>query len=397
MHMSPIDVESLVNQEDEVGAFSGESCAPFDLHSPRELAPGFAVEMDTLNEGAWSQTLQEFEDANIYQTWSYGEIIGGANKTRRLILRKKGAVVAMAQARIAKLPLLNAGIAYVAWGPLWRRTAIEADFQIFIQAVRALRNEFVCNRRLVLRLFVDLLDDQSSPTLAVLAEEGFSPLTKATRSRTILMDLCPPLSDLREGMQPHWKRELKVAERKALEVVEGSSDELFATFIGMYKEMVTRKKFVEPNDIEKFRLVQAQLPEKLKMKILLCRSEEGACAGLICSAMGNRAIYLFGATSNKGMKSNGSYLLQWRLLKRLKEEGIATYNLNGINPTRNPGTFKFKSDLAGKNGREHYYLGRFDASFPGLSSWSIACGDRLRAINRKTRQFVSTVPTRRRG
>lgn len=357
----------------------------------RELDPGYASEIDTVDEATWSHLLQEFDDANIYQTWSYGAVISGRRNVSHLILKKKGEVAAIAQARIAKLPFVSIGIAYVRWGPLWRRAGIEADFQIFIQAVRALRNEFVCRRGFVLRLFPSILDDQASPALAVLLEEGFSPLAEDTRSRTILMDLRPALPNLREGMKPHWKRELKLAGKKALEVVEGTSDGLFATFIGMYREMVSRKKFVEPNDIEQFRLIQAQLPETLKMKILLCRSKEGACAGLICSVVGNTAVYLFGATSNKGMKSNGSYLLQWGLLERLKQEGIAIYNLNGINPTRNPGTYKFKSDLAGKNGRELYYLGRFDASFPGLSSWSVACGDRLRALYRKVQQLVGTV------
>ena len=81
------------------------------------------------------------------------------------------------------------------------------------------------------------------------------------RSRTILMDLSPSLDDLRQGLRPHWQRELKVADKQKLEIIEGREDELFEMFIEMYREMVARKKFSEPNDIKEFRTIQRQLPQ----------------------------------------------------------------------------------------------------------------------------------------
>ncbi len=62
---------------------------------------------------------------------------------------------------------------------------------------------------------------------------------------------------------------------------------------------------------------------------------------------------------------------------------MAIYNLNGINPTNNPGTYKFKKDLAGKNGKDVYYFGRFDSRGGFLSYSSVACGEILRAFARK--------------
>jgi hypothetical protein len=354
----------------------------------RELAPGYTSEVDTVDEERWYRILQEFDDANIYQAWSYVAVTGGRRNMSHLILRKNGDIAAVALARIAKLPFINIGIAYIRWGPLWRRGATEAKVDTFRQAVRALRNEFVYKRGLVLRLFPIMFDDDSPRLSATLAEEGFSSLAKETRSRTILMDLTSPIDDLRLGMRPHWQRQLKVAERNGLEVVEGSEEELLETFIDIYKQMVSRKKFVESNDINQFRLIQAQLPEKFKMKIMLCGSVEGVCAGLICSAIGKTAIYLFGATSDVGMKSRGSYLLQWKLIEKLKENHIVVYNLNGINPTRNPGTYKFKSDLAGKNSRDVYFLGRFDSDASFFCRSCIECGDALRRTYRTLKELI---------
>jgi hypothetical protein len=364
----------------------GDVSEPMPIRAIRELAAGYTSEIDGVDEQTWCHLLQEFDDANLYQTWSYASVLSGRRSMSHLILRRNGDVAAIAQARITRLPFINLGIAYIQWGPLWHRGAIDEDGATFRQAVRALRNEFVCKRGLALRLFPIVLGDQSELFSEILAEEGFSSLSEEARGRTILMDLRPPLEDLREGMRPHWKRELKAAERNDLVIAEGSSDELFEKFVGIYREMVSRKKFVEPNDINQFRLIQAKLPEKLKMKIMLCGPDDRVDSGLICSSIGDTAIYLFGATSNAGLKSRGSYLLHWKLLDKLKQDGATIYNLNGINPDKNPGTFKFKSDLAGKNGKDVYYAGRFD-SHPGFISRSCAeFGGTLRAAYRKLRQ-----------
>lgn len=347
----------------------------------RELAPHFTSEVDTVTEQGWHNCLQEFEDANIYQTWSYAEVSWGLGNTSHLFLKKEGRIVALTQVRILKVPFVNIGIAYVRWGPVWRRPT-EADEEVFRQAVRALRNEFTCKRGLLLRLFPALFDDDLPCYSTILEEEGFCLLQGVAANRTILMDLSPSIEGIREGMLPHWKRELKVAERRQLQVIEGDQDELFGSFIDIYKEMVSRKQFVEPNDINHFRLIQAKLPAGLKMKVMLSKSGDDTSSGLICSVIGNKAIYLFGATSNSGMKSRGSYLLHWKLLEMLKQKQIAVYDLNGINPVRNPGTYKFKRDLAGSNGRDVRFAGRFEADSGTLANSCVNAAERLRRIYR---------------
>jgi lipid II:glycine glycyltransferase (peptidoglycan interpeptide bridge formation enzyme) len=358
----------------------------------RPLAPGYTWEVDTVGQAAWSVIIQAFQDANIYQTWPYATVLSGRRHASRLIVKRDGNIVAVAQARIAKVPFMNIGIAYIRWGPLWQRSCSEAEVDVFRQAIRALRNEFACKRGLVVRLFPALLDHDSASFSSILAEEGFNALSSEARPRTILMDISSPLSEIRESMNSHWKRELKLAERGALEVVEGTDDKLFEQFIGIYKEMVARKKFAEPNDINQFRSIQSQLPEAMKMKVMLCQSDAGLCAGLICSAIGNTAIYLFGATSNIGMKAKGSYLLHWKLLGLLKQNQVKIYNLNGINPERNPGTYKFKNDLAGSNGKHVYYPGRFDAHSGLLSPAIVRFGDILRNAYRSRKHWLRAAP-----
>lgn len=358
-----------------------------------KLDPGFTSEVDALAESAWYQVLEQFDDANIYQTWAYDEVRCGRKNISHLALRKGDEIVAVAQSRIVKLPLIRAGIAYVRWGPVWRRHNGPGDLQIFRQAIRALRNEYACRRGLVLRLYPAVFHDASATFSSALIEEGFSRCNDRPE-RTLLLDLRRPLEELRKGLRPHWRRYLKVAEKNGLEIIEGSNDELFRSFITIYREMICRKRFLEPNSIEAFRSIQDRLPEKFKLKIMLCRLGGKECAGLVCSAIGNTGVYLFGATSNSGLKSRGAYLLHWKLIAWLKDQGIAAYDLNGINPVTNPGTFKFKHDLCGNNGTDVHFLGRFDAYVSAASYSCVGARDSLRAIYQAARG-QATALTRR--
>src|SRR5262245_37789115 len=111
-------------------------------HKSLELAPDYSVEIDSVDEAQWHHILEDFDDANIYQTWSYDEVRGGRDNISHVVLKKNGAAVAAAQARVLRLPLVGAGIAYVRWGPLWRSKSRKPDADVFRQAVRALRNEY---------------------------------------------------------------------------------------------------------------------------------------------------------------------------------------------------------------------------------------------------------------
>lgn len=348
----------------------------------RGLEAGYSAEVDTVDEAAWYQLLGRFDDANIYQTWAYGLVRNGRQNISHLVLRREDQVVAIAQCRIEKLPGIGAGIAYVMWGPVWRPRGLRPEPEVFRQAIRALRHEYAGRRGLLVRIYPTLFEEESAEFLTILQEEGFGTGGSKQRARTIVMDITSPADEIRKGLRPHWQRELKVAEKQKVEIHDGDDDESFGLFIGMYKEMVARKRFREPNDIQEFREIQRRLPIEFKMKILLCHSPEGLCAGMIASCVGATAVYLFGATSTMGMKTRGSYLLQWSFIQWLKEQGVSQYDLNGINPEANPGTYKFKSDLAGDRGRDVRFLGRFESCENMVSFACVSIGERLRAIRR---------------
>jgi Acetyltransferase (GNAT) domain len=318
-----------------------------------------------------------FRDANLYQTWSYDRVRYSERNVVHMVLRRRNAAVAAAQARVVWIPGTPAGITYVRWGPMWRPTLSPEDSEVFRQAVRALRNEFSHRRGLVLRLYPLAHRDRDDSLESILLEEGYRFHEAGSSDRTLIVDLGAPLEELRAALDQKWRNCLNRGERNGLEVVSGDDEGLFDEIAGMYSEMTARKGLDGSTDIGHLKRVQRDLPEALKFKVILCRLKGEACAGMIFSAIGTTGLYVRGATSDAGLKTKGSYVVQWAFVRWLKERGFPEYDLNGINPEVNPGTYHFKRGLAGSRGRDVNFLGKFQVADSPLSHWIVKEGEWL--------------------
>jgi hypothetical protein len=327
----------------------------------RENLGVYSSEIDKVDRNTWTEVLQLFDDASIYQTWSSGIARVGEENLSHLILRKNGEIVGLCQVVIRTVHFLKTGIGDVNKGPLWRKSGREADVEHLIHLLEAVREEYVIKRGLLLRVWPNEVESSGSGMRSLFERLGFKCNSTSPRFRTLRLDLTPPLDELRKNLLQKWRNQLNRAEKDNLRVVEGSEDDLYGIFLKLLREVVKRKEFVPVVDYDQFRAIQNDLEEPLKMKIMVCE-EEGEPLGVsICSAIGNTGIYLFGATGDKGMKVNGSNLLQWHMVQWLKRRGVRWYDLGGIDPQNNPGVYHFKCGIAGRSGKDEMFLGEFDA------------------------------------
>ena len=293
--------------------------------------------------------LDLFADANIYQTWAYGAIRWGAENLSHLVLKRRDDVMAIAQLRIVRPTSLNFGIAYLRWGPLYERRGEPLSAEVLARTAEALDEEYLRRRKLFLRIVPNAFEGSSRAGMMRSAFSGFECETRSQENqyRTLLLDLAPPIADLRRQLDKKWRNQLSRAENSGLTVVCGSASEQYLAFTSIYKEMRERKAFSTTVDVDAFGRIQAALEERHRMRILLCRDENGPVAGLVASAMGDSAIYLLGATADRGLQAKGAYLLQWHLIRELKDQGIRWYDMGGIDPEVNPGVYHFKKGLSG--------------------------------------------------
>jgi lipid II:glycine glycyltransferase (peptidoglycan interpeptide bridge formation enzyme) len=263
--------------------------------------------------------------------------------------------------RIVKGRVLNPGFAYARWGPLWKRDGIDLQErrQNLCAMVQALAEEYSGKRNLILKVLPHVHEDDESKAEVKQAfkEQGFVK-DRTFEDRTILIDLSRDLDILRANLQQGWRRNLKKAEKNHIEVTEGTQGEHLAVFRNLYGKMLRRKNYIPSVDLEQY--IEMQKTLKRKMLTFIAHHDASPCSGAIVSFLGNTAIYLFGATDDRAIQLNASYLVHWKIMERLKEMGASWYDLNGANPERNPDMYRFKDGLGGKERREVSFIGRFD-------------------------------------
>ncbi|HEV2392318.1 MAG TPA: hypothetical protein VG146_08140, partial [Verrucomicrobiae bacterium] len=119
----------------------------------------FTTSVDEITESEWNDLLTRFADASIYQTWAYGAVSWGERNLSHLVLKDSGQVIAMAQLRIARIPILRRGAAYLRWGPLWRRQDHSVDLQNLRLITDCLVQEYVQKRKLLLRVLPNVFSE----------------------------------------------------------------------------------------------------------------------------------------------------------------------------------------------------------------------------------------------
>jgi len=332
------------------------------------LSSSFSTEVDRIGREEWDILLPEFSDATIYQSWSYGAARWGEKRLSHLVLRNGDGAAGLAQVVVVTLPLIRTGIAYIPWGPLWERRGTILEPERFHSFLRALKEEYVIKRGLLLRIAPAVPLEQNPDISEMLIEEGFT--QSAPGYRTLMLDLSPDLGTIRKQLDQKWRNQLNRAEKNELTLREGSGDDLYDVFVELYRQMLDRKHFLTDVDVEVFRAVQKALPEVQKMRILVCESEGRPIAAMVGTRIGDRGIYLLGASSDNGNQKKGSYLLQWRMIEWLKEQGCRRYDLGGIDPDRNPGVYHFKGGISD---REVCHVGQYELS-PGYLTGKLVHG-----------------------
>jgi len=229
----------------------------------------------------------------------------------------------------------------------------------------------------------------------VFLDEGFR--LQASDYTTQVIDITPPMDRLRAGLDPRWRTELNRAQRGSLALVEGDLPELFDRFAPIYAEMFERKKLVDLGDLDAYRSMQETLPADSRMHVMLC-SEDGKTdiAGAITSGLGDTGLGILWATNPRGRDLKGAYFLQWHVIDWLKRQGCRSYDLGGVSREANPGGYRFKAGLSGKNGREVRFVGCFETSASPLLPFILNAILYLRTALRDFRRVMKSLLSRTR-
>jgi|SRR5579872_49419 len=345
----------------------------------------YTCEVDKVTEQEWAELCAHFEDASIYQTWAYGTVRWGEKNLSHIVLTDGNDPVAIAQLRIVCPKGIRAGIAYLRWGPLCHSRTKDLIPDAVYAMAEALRTEYTYRRGLCLEIVPNAFRESHR---AEIFHSAFGQFERKSaigteEYRTFVLDLSAPLDELRKALHRRWRGYLNTAERNDLQITEGEGLERYLIFCRLYVQMIKRKNFWAGVRIDEFARIQEQLPASQRMKIFLCEHQGQPVAALVCSAIGDSAIYLLGASIDD-MKLRASYLLHWSVIKSLKDNGTRYYDLGGIDPIANPGVYQFKRGLSGV---DVSHMSSLVACNNGLSV-AFAKGSQL--LNRSLRKYQRT-------
>lgn len=199
-------------------------------------------------------------------------------------------------------------------------------------------------------------------------------------ARTIVLDLDKSEDDLLKAMKPKTRYNIRLAGRRGVQVrrgvtlddlrafhsllqVTGERDEFGIHEFPYYEEMW---RVFGPGGDNSALLLLADHPGEAERA-------EGPIAGLLALKFGPEAIYMYGASANRGREHMPTYLLQWEAIRWAREQGAALYDFWGIpdppsedegeevSPTNTRsglrGVYWFKK---GFGGREIDYPGAYD-------------------------------------
>jgi lipid II:glycine glycyltransferase (peptidoglycan interpeptide bridge formation enzyme) len=319
----------------------------------------------------WNNSIREFEDANIYQTWNFTVLAQNEKIVKHLAIYANQNLIGLAQVRLRTMPTLNRGIAYILNGPVWQKRNQENNIQILSDILVALRQEFVVNRKLLLRIKPYIFSDKISD-FDFIESLGFNRVEKIRQYQTLVLYLDKDLDEIRKSFKQKWRNCLNQSERNGLEIREGNDQELYNEFIGIYDQMMARKKFKQYVDPYKMGKMSEESEDEYKLKIFIAYKDKLPIAGIIGTAIGNTGIYLLGASNEIGMNNKASYLLQWEMIKWLKQREYQRYDLGGINLDDNPGVYHFKSGITN---HEVLGMGTYETCNSRLSKSIVSFGE----------------------
>jgi hypothetical protein len=306
---------------------------------------------------AWDDLAAGFEDMCMEQSFAFTGSRWSKLRSAGLILREEGKPIAMALTLLATLPVLGIGIAYVKFGPLWRRKGSRPDFEILSAALEALKYEFGAKRRLVVRIMPPADPDFEPAWKDALARSNFSLHAALSDRERYLVDLTLSEEEQLASLGAPWRANLKKASG-ALEIREYDLQSGIPAFIALYKNMLARKKFDDHHGLDDLPAIAEQAGGKLGMRLFFASHQGKPVVGSILIGSGERVFVPFSATSDEALHLRAGYALRWAIIDKLRGTDARWLDLGGAEG--DTGLRHYKLGNVGKKGRVVDIPGEYD-------------------------------------
>lgn len=286
----------------------------------------------------WNAALLQLPAPHLLQTWEWGAVKAQTGwAAQRVVWPQAGSAAPRAAASVLlrRLNRLPWGVAYAPKGPVvdWNDRQAGESALAGVEAIARSR------RAIFVKIDPDVAPDSAAGQwlTTTLRSRGWRPSAEQIQFRnTALIDLAQDEEALLAAMKPKWRYNIRLAERRGVQVRVGGVDDLPA-FYALYVETggrdgfivrpfeyyaATWQRFMQPAD--------AQAPWA---ELLLADVAGDMVAGLMLFGFGGTAWYLYGASSERQRATMPNHLLQWTAMQRARAHGCEVYDLWGAPDT----------------------------------------------------------------
>ncbi len=259
----------------------------------------------------WNRYTEQFSNVHLLQTGEWGELKSTFGwKPVRIVNGDSGA-----QILFRKLPL-GFSIGYMP-KPVISDQSVSSQFCSEIDGV--------CRKMhaIFLKVELDSWDNQPPDTWHLTLRTSPHNIQPP---RTLIVDIHGSEEEILRRMKQKTRYNIRLAEKKGVTVRAWDDLESF------HKMMLLTggRDGFGVHSLEYYRRAYELLHPKQKGEILVAEYEGKSLAALFVARNGNRAYYLYGASTDEERNRMPTYLLQWEAMKWAKVRGCEEYDLWGV-------------------------------------------------------------------
>ncbi len=276
----------------------------------------------------WDGFTQQHAHGHLLQSSGWGALKAhvGWEVQRRLVVGPHGP---QAGAQLLIRRRLGLSAAYVPRGPLL--SGDQASDQLLLAALDRVARRA---RAVFLRLEPNLLesDPRADRLHSELLLNGFRPAPPLQPHSTVMLDLAPAPEQLLAAMTKGHRADIRRAAREGVRVRVGNTQADLDAFYTIMEQTGRRAEF----GIHSRAYYQAvwQLfratPHGECAQLLLAERDGATLAVALIFGWAGAGLYLYGGSTEQGLKSGANHALQWHALRWAHDRGWRRYDFWGV-------------------------------------------------------------------
>ncbi|KJR47056.1 tRNA-dependent lipid II--amino acid ligase [Desulfosporosinus sp. I2] len=305
---------------------------------------------------------------HVLQSWEWGEIKSRTGWVPwRLVVEENDEIVAAVSILERKIPVVGIPIFYASRGPVldFNNSAL---FDFVLKEIKKLGK---ARGAIFLKIDPDLPSSEKELEQYLLSRgfrsaesgKGFEGVQPKFVFR---LDISPEEATLMANMQQKTRYNIRLAQKKGVHIRRGTREDL-PEFYRVLKETTERDSFLVRAYSYFEDLYDSLVPVGLG-ELFIAEYEGNVVSGTLAFVIGDKAWYIYGASSNAHRNVMPNYLIQWEMIRWAKSLGCTLYDFRGVpgnlsedNPLY--GLYRFKK---GFNGDYTEFIGEWDLVYRPL-------------------------------